>query len=66
MLHSNIVDMEKNSIFAIKIIMMNKGIHNVTKRMMTTLVVTMIGATAWTQTVPLVYNTENTKVDSVL
>ena len=42
------------------VFIMNKGIHNATKRMMITLLVVMLGATAWSQTIPLVYNTENT------
>ena len=42
------------------VFIMNKRIHNATKRMMITLLVVMLGATAWSQTIPLVYNTENT------
>lgn len=42
------------------VFIMNKGIHHATKRMMTTLLVTIMGTTAWPQTIPLVYNTENT------
>ncbi len=42
------------------VFIMNKGIHHATKRMMTTLLVTIMGTTAWSQTIPLVYNTENT------
>ncbi len=39
---------------------MGKRIHNMAKRMMVMMMSTMIGMPAWTQSIPLVYDVENT------
>ena len=39
---------------------MGKRIHNMAKRMMVRMMSTMIGMPAWTQSIPLVYDVENT------
>ena len=39
---------------------MGKRIHNMAKRMMVMMMSTMIGIPAWTQSIPLVYDVENT------